>query len=204
MPESPLVQKEVLALTDLEALIAARAKGETETELVFHRRREKEEREFQSASHQRSARYKTEKAALEAEYQERLQTIGQTFDRDTQAVQGEYAQVKQKIDNQAKAERNRAKKAQEESRWQALTMYEAGRDGVVKTRKKDEETLAATRADFEAVQAAAIPVLQRYRRLAGPEPPPTAAEAGVKPADSGAAAPPSQVTTLQEAVKRSD
>ncbi len=69
MPESPLIQKEVAALTDLEAIIAARAKGETETELVFQRRREREEQEFKAAARQLSTRYKTEKAALEAEYQ---------------------------------------------------------------------------------------------------------------------------------------
>jgi hypothetical protein len=208
MPESPLIQKEVRALVDLEALIAARAKGETETELVFHRRREREEREFQSALHQRSARYKTEKAALEAEYQARQQAVVQSFERDSQAVQSEYTQVKQRIDNQAKSERNRAKKAQEESRWQALTMYEAGRDGAVKTRKKDDETLAATRADFEAVQAAALPVLARYRRLAGPEPSTgqeaAMAEPAAAPLPDGETAAPSRVTTLQEAVKRAD
>ena len=64
MPESPLIEKEIAALADLESLIAARAKGETETELAFHRRREKEEHEFQSASSQLSSRYKAEMAAL--------------------------------------------------------------------------------------------------------------------------------------------
>lgn len=70
MPESPLVQKEIAALTDLEALIAERAKGETETELVFHRRREREEHDFRNASRQCAVRFKSEKAALEVEYQQ--------------------------------------------------------------------------------------------------------------------------------------
>ncbi|MGC8638655.1 MAG: FtsK/SpoIIIE domain-containing protein [Isosphaeraceae bacterium] len=221
MPESPLIQKEVLALTDLEALIAARSKGETETELVFSRRTGKEEREFQVASHQRSSRYKTEKAALEAEYQTRLQTILQSFERDTQAVQNEYAQTKHKIDQHAKSERSRAKKAQEEARWQALAVFEAGRDGAIKTRKQDEQTLVLIQADFEAVKAAAIPVIQRYRRLAGPEVASgdwrvasgkgrSAADSSPAAADSSPAAADSELTrhsplvTLQEAVKRTD
>ena len=160
MPESPLVEKEVAALTDLEALIAARAKGETETELVFHRRREKEDHEYRTASRQLSARYKAEKAALEAEYQRTRDEILQAFERENQAVEAEYSQVKQKIEAQSKTERSRAKKAHEETRWQALAMYEAARDGSVKSRKRDEEMLATTRADFENVRAAADPGAQ--------------------------------------------
>ena len=97
-------------------------------------------------------------------------------------------QVKQKIEAQSKKDRSRAKKAQEEIRWQALAMYEAGRDGAVKTRKQDEEVLAATRADFEAVQGAAGPVLERCARLAGPEPSAAAASPAPEP-PAGAADP---------------
>ena len=115
--------------------------------------------------------------------------------------------MKQKIESQAKKDRSRAKKAQEETRWQALAMYEAGRDGTVKARKHDEDVLATSRADFEAVQAAAGPVLERCARLAGPEPPAAAARALGEPSSAatepaGATPESSVVTTLQEAVKR--
>ena len=209
MPESPLIEKEIAALTDLESLIAARAKGETETELAFLRKKEKEEHDFQTASSQLSSRYEAEKAALESEYEQARQAIVQTYERETQAVQAEYAQVKQKIEAQSRKDRSRAKKAQAEIRWQALAMYEAGRDGAVKARKHDEEVLAATRADLEAVQGAAGPVLERCARLSGfelsaaaaspvAEPPAGAADPAVSPAES------SVVGTLQEAVKRAD
>ncbi len=51
MPESPLVQKEAVALTDLEALIADRAKRESETELGFRKRIEQEEAEYKKLAH---------------------------------------------------------------------------------------------------------------------------------------------------------
>ena len=209
MPESPLVQKEVAALTDLESLIAARAKGETETELVFHRRREKDDQEYRTASRQLSSGYKAEKAALEAEYQRTRDEILQAFERENQATGAEYSQVKQKIDAQAKTESRRAKKAHEETRWQALAMFEAARDGIVKSRKRDEEMLASTRADLQNVRDAADPVLERCRSLAGPEPSATALpvpDAETTSADPAATDPgeASQVTTLQQAVKRAD
>src|SRR5208283_996830 len=209
MPESPLIQKEVAALTDLEALIAARAKGETETELVFHRRREREDQEYRAASRQLSSRHKAEKAALEAEYQRTRDEILQAFERQNQATGAEYFQVKAKIDAQAKSERSRAKKAHEETRWQALAMYEAARDGTVKSRKRDEEMLASTRADIQNVRDAAEPVLERCRSLAGPElsaPALPVPDSQTTSADPEATDPgePSQVTSLQQAVKRAD
>ncbi len=168
MPESPLIQKEVAALTDLEAIIAARAKGETETELVFHRRREREEKEFKEASRQLSTQYKTQKAALEAEYQRARQSILQTFERESQAINAEYSQVKQKIDAQARSERSRAKKVNEDARWQAMAMFEAARDSTVKARKRDEALRSAAGTDLETLKEAAEPVLNRCKVLAGP------------------------------------
>src|SRR5208283_1045160 len=135
--------------------------------------------------------------------------ILQAFERVHQATAAEYFQVKAKIDAQAKTERSRAKKAHEETRWQALAMYEAARDGMVKSRKRNEEMLASTRADFQNVRDAAEPVLERCRSLAGPEPSATALpvpDAQTKPADPDAVDPgeAAQVRSLQQAVKRAD
>ena len=129
-------------------------------------------------------------------------------------MQAEYAQAKQKIDDQAKTERSRAKKAQEETRWQALAMYEAGRDGAVKTRKKDEETLAATRATSRPFRPRPA---RSCERCAAPGRPRAglrvqavpATEIDAEPAEAaGRQTPPeqprSQVMTLQEAVKQAD
>jgi hypothetical protein len=209
MPESPLVQKEIAALADLEAIVAARAKGESETELTFRRRRDREEQEYRAAAHQLVARYQAEKQALEAEYQKARENILKKAERETQATQAEYAEVKQKIDARAKSERSRARKAHEETRWQALAVFEAGRDEAVKRRKKDEETLAQTRADFEAVRDAAAPVLERTRRFVAhadslakapvvPVRLPTSDPEATDPGET------SRVMTLQEAVKQAD
>ena len=174
MPESPLIEKEIAALADLEALVAARAKGETETELAFHRRREKEDHEYRSAARQLASRYKAEKAALEAEYQKVRDEILQTFEREAQAIEAEYSQVKQKIDAQAK---NGTRPGQEGPGRDALAGagdVRGRRDGAVKSRKQDEEMLAATRADFEKVRVAADPVLERCRAWPAPSPRPAA------------------------------
>ncbi len=68
MPESPLVQKETVALTDLETLVAARFKGETETELGFRKRIEREEAEYKAAARQLAGKFKVDSESLDAEY----------------------------------------------------------------------------------------------------------------------------------------
>src|SRR5438105_7913295 len=100
MPESPLVQIETHALNDLEALIAARAKGESETELGFRRRIDREEKDYQAAAQQLAAKFKVDLEAMEAEYARTRQAILQTDQRDTQACEAEYTQTKQQIDDQ--------------------------------------------------------------------------------------------------------
>ncbi|QEH37082.1 FtsK-like domain-containing protein [Aquisphaera giovannonii] len=218
MPESPLVRKEIDALNGLEALIAARSKEESETEQVFQRRREREEQEYRASAQKRTSRYKAERSELEAQYNKARDGIGKAADRETQAIKAEYEQALAAIESRLKNERARAKKAMEESGWQALAMYEAARDGAKKTRKADEEALAQSRADFEAVQGAAIPILDRYRKLAGPEPPaatPPASASGIAAggpstapgaADVNATDPgeSTKLTTLQDAIKAAD
>jgi hypothetical protein len=210
MPESPLVQKEIAALADLEALIAARSRSESETEQAFRRRREKEEHDYRSVSERLQATFKAEMEALQAEYRRVKGGIFAAFQRDTQAVEAEFAQVTQKIEAQHKADRSRARKAQEETRWQALAIHESGREAAVKTRKGDEKALAATRADFEAIREHAQPVLARCKGLAGPEPPaaavvPAAATAqAITDPDATDLGEPSKVVTLQESVRHAD
>jgi len=218
MPESPLIQKEVDALADLEGLIAQRAKVETEVEQNFKRRRDREEQEHRQAVQEFSARTKAEAAALQAEYDKVRAAIARKAQADSQAVEAEYAQVRQKLESQLKSERSKAKKASDESRWQSLAMYEAARDNTIKRRKVLDDALAAAIGDLEHLHALADPVLARTARLAGPgevavEPTTTVrAPETEAPAADGAEllappepkGPPNKVELLQEVVRRID
>ena len=142
MPESPLVQKEAVALTDLEALIADRAKRESETELGFRKRIEREEAEYKAVARQLAAKFKVDNESLEAQYARARDEVSQTFQRDTQACKNEYAQAKKQIDDQFKKDQRRAKKAKEETGWQALAFFEGSREEGVKWRRGADVQLA--------------------------------------------------------------
>src|SRR6516162_4606047 len=152
MPESPLVQKETVALADLEALIATRAKGETETETGFRRRIEREETEYRAAARQLAGKYKVDSEALEAEYGRARHDVNETYQRDTQATKNDYAEEKHRIDDQFKKDQRRAKKAKEEAGWQALAVFEGNRDEGIKWRRGTEAKWAGAIDEFHVRQ----------------------------------------------------
>jgi len=191
MPESPLVQKESIALSDLEALIADRAKRESETELGFRRRIDREEAEYKAAARQLAAKFKIDDESLSAQYARARDEVLQTFQRDSQACKNEYAQAKKQIDDQLKKDQRRAKKAKEETGWQALAFFEGSRDEGVKWRRGGD---ANWRAELDALavkKETADFVLHRCGKLAANLPETVASSAPLTPvAEATPAAPP--------------
>jgi len=181
MPESPLVQKETVALTDLETLVAARSKGETETELGFRKRMEREEAEYKGAARQLAGKFKVDSEALKADYDRARNEVIQTYQRTDQAVKDEYAQTKNQIAEQFKKDQRRAKKSKEEAGWQALAFFEGSKDEGTKWRRGVEANWAAAKDDLHMKQEAAEFVLKRCGRLAT-VPLETAAIAATEPA----------------------
>jgi DNA segregation ATPase FtsK/SpoIIIE, S-DNA-T family len=216
MPESPLVQKETVAISDLEALIAARSKGESDTELGFRKRIDREEAEYRATAKHLGDKYKVDSTALEADYSRARDQVVQTFQRDTQATKNEFEQKKKENDEQLKKDSRRAKKTKEEAGWQALAMFEGSRDDGIKWRRATDAKWNEELAFLHQRQADAEWVLKRCGRLANvppggdiSAPPPPDHEA---PADANAAqdentpaatapanapdAPPAEVTPL--------
>jgi DNA segregation ATPase FtsK/SpoIIIE, S-DNA-T family len=191
MPESPLVQIETVALNDLEALIATRAKTESDVELGFRKRVEKEETEYRDTARRLAAKYKVDNEAMEADYARAREQVIQTFQRDTHATKDEYASVKKQNDEQLKKEQRKAKKAKEETGWQALAFFEGSRDEGIKWRRGAEADWSAKISEFHLTQETANFVLKRCGKLATapPQPPATATVEPAVPDATATAAP---------------
>ncbi len=208
MPESPLVQKETVALAELETLIAARAKGESETELGFRKRIDREEVEYRTSAKHLVDKYKVDNAAMEADYSRAKDQVVQTFQRDTQATKNEYEQTKKQIDDQLKKDTRKAKKSKEETGWQALAMFEGQRDEGIKWRRGTEAAWNEEISFLHQKQADAEYVLKRCGRLANAtleEVPATAAAAPVEataPAEAAESAPADAAETGEPPVEQ--
>src|SRR5262249_45456007 len=181
MPESPLVQKETVALSDLEALIAARSKGESDTETGFRKRIEREEAEYRATAKHLADKYRVDSTAMEADYSRAREQVVQTFQRDTQATKSEYEQTKKQADEDLKKETRRAKKKKEETGWQALAMFEGQRDDGIKWRRGTEAAWNEEIAFFHQKQAESEYVLKRCGRLANAPAESAAAAAAIDP-----------------------
>ena len=173
-------------LTDLEALIADRAKRESETELGFRKRIEREETEYKTVVRQLAAKYKVDNESLEAQYGRARDEVSQTFQRDTQACKSEYANTKKQIEEQFKKDQRRAKKAKEETGWQALAFFEGSREEGVKWRRGADSNWHAALDELHLKKDTADYILGRYGRLAANLP---AAEAVTAAPSETAAAP---------------
>ena len=192
MPESPLVQKEAVALSDLESLIADRVKRESETELGFRKRIEREEAEYKATARQLAGKYKVDNESLEAQYGRARDEVSQTFQRDTQACKNDYAQKKKEIDDQFKKDHRRAKKVKEETGWQALAFFEGSKEEGVKWRRRADADWRVVLDELHLKKDTAEFVLNRCGKLAANlpevvEPSPTetpAAPAAAAAADS--------------------
>jgi len=190
MSEPTLDAQEAAALHTLEQLAAERARAEVETERHFRTRREEEERAFQANRTGITATARTDTTETKARYQAARDEIVRKADAETKAVEAEYAEAKRVIAGKANSGRNTAKKRQEETRWQALAVFEAGKDGAIKQFKEHEAEIKAAAEQLEAFKYDAEPVLRRVRRFAP----------AATPADTPADAPAAPIVALHEAI----
>ncbi|MDR3636097.1 MAG: FtsK/SpoIIIE domain-containing protein [Isosphaeraceae bacterium] len=187
MPESPLIQKEVQALRDLERLSAERATAETDTEVAFQSRKDAEAKSFREAHQRLASASKSETEATQTRYQQVRTEIARKADAERKATEAEYAEARARIEARVKSGRKSAKKEMEESKWQALALFEASKDGAVKQFKEAETDLAAAAQEFQVVQEDAAGPLAACRGFA----PKDAAEVplAAPPAEGGSEAP---------------
>jgi DNA segregation ATPase FtsK/SpoIIIE, S-DNA-T family len=192
--EPTLIEREVRALQTFEQLAADRARAEAETEKTFRGRRDEEKRHFQSQRARITTAARTETTETKAKYQAVRDEVIQKAEAETKAVETEYAAARKDVASKANSARSKAKKRQEETRWQALAVFEAGKDGAIKQFKLHELQIKAAAEHVEAVKVNAAPILHRVRRFTPPA-----------PVDAEAlSTPENPIEALQEAIKASE
>lgn len=178
-PSAPrtLIDLEAEAIASLDALIAQRAKEETETEAAFRARRAEEDRVFQLHRQRVTTTAKSDTQQTKAKFEATRAEILSTSDTEIKALKTEYAEAVKNVEGRTQNARNAAKKAQEESRWQALALFEAAKDAAKKRHQENENALADATDRFEFLQARSAPSLARTRWFA---PPPATPEASAE------------------------
>ena len=199
-PPAGLAEREALALRTFEQLAAERARLETETERTFRYRREEEERAYTVERQRIVSIARADTTDTKAKYEAAKAQILRDGDAETRALEAEYAEAKRAVASKAQTARNRAKKRQEETRWQALAMFEAGKDNAIKQFKAHEKQLKEAGELLEDQKLLTAPVLARVRRFAPPKAEPPTAVAPEQPIEAIEAA----LARIEEEVKPID
>ena len=185
--EPTLAEREVLALQTLERLAAERAKAESEVDRAAKARREEEERVATTHRNRVTNQARNDTTETKAKYQAVKDKIAADALSQTKATEAEYAEAKTLVTKRANSARNTAKKKMEEVRWQALAVFEAGKDNSIKQFKAHEAEIKGLVEQTDDFKFRAEPVLQRVRRFAPPVVPPTPPAVVAAPVVEGAA-----------------
>jgi len=184
MSESRLIEKEVSVLRSLEQLSAERARAESLTEQEFLVRKDAEARGAQHALQKLKIAYETESETIRTRYQEVRLGILKQRQTEQQASAAEHAGVRQRIAARYNAGKKSARRGQEDARWQALAVYEAAKDDLIKRFKQTELEIKAASERLQALKDESEPYLHDCRPYAGPSPeplPPPAPDAAPLP-----------------------
>jgi hypothetical protein len=188
MSESRLIEKEAFILRSLEQLSAERAKAESVTEQDFLARKQAEARAAQQALQKLKITFETESETTRTRYQEVRSAILRQRQTEHQATAAEYAGVRQRIAARYNAGKKAARRAQEDGRWQALAVYEAAKDELIKRFKERELETKEAGERLIALREEASPYLDDCRPYAEPGPIPEPIPAP-PPAETGTALP---------------
>ena len=165
-PEPSLAEREVRALHTLERLAAERVKSESDTERGFRHRRDEEDRAYQANKSRITSTARSDTTETKAKYQSVRDSTSAKADAEAKALQAEYAEARRVVVGKSNGARNSAKKKMEEIKWQALAVFEAGKDGAIKQFKLYESELHSTADLLDALKENAEPAASRVRRFA--------------------------------------
>ena len=170
MSEPTLAERELTALQNLERLAAERARAETEAERNNRARREEEDRVSKVNRDRVTNQARTDTTETKAKYQAAKDKIAQDALSQAKAIEAEYAEAKKTVASRANSGRNSAKKKMEEVRWQALAVFEAGKDNSIRQFKVHEAEIKGLAEQIEDFKFQSESILQRVRRYAPPAP----------------------------------
>ncbi len=166
MSEPTLAEREVTILQTLERLAAERARAESVADRENRLRREEEERVAKVNRDRVTTIARNDTTETKTKYQAVKDKIGAEALSQTKAVEAEYAEAKRALAARANSARNSAKKKMEEQRWQALAVFEAGKDNSIKQFKVNETEIKGLAQQLDDFKYQSEPLLNRIRRFA--------------------------------------
>ncbi len=160
-------------LSGLIRLVAERIPDETQIPSAHSARRAAIDKQSQQARKQLDDNYHERRSAMETEFNEAVRRIQQQFESQRSATQNKYESVRNEMVQRFSDADEAAERARQESRWEAMTVFEATKDGPANEVQALEDELDARWQQMQEVQEQAAQRLRKrrqWRTYTDPEP----------------------------------
>jgi len=188
MPDGPISIEEQTLVSSLRRLTAERDEAETTVVRQHRSDRAAAEREIETALREIEERYHRKTADRQAAYEAKRRELIDSSGEQEEKARHQYAGDKFRIGEQADHDETATKRAWDEAKWTADTVYEAQEHNP---QEKFDRTTKALRGQLGALQGTeseAAQLLKRFRQRAPRQAPPITAEADQSPAGADGAA----------------
>jgi S-DNA-T family DNA segregation ATPase FtsK/SpoIIIE len=192
MSEPSLIEREVQVLQDLEKQAAERAAGEARYTGELAARTEAIESEYRTARRTLEQKIAQALKGIQATGENERAALKAQGDADRIKLQKEYETATATAKQKQRSDVSKAKKAFEDTRWQANAVHESGRESVKKHNEQATRELAIDEKTRSDIDAEANGLLDRYKRLIDPN------AAPAQLAESAIVAPPGSDTETPE------
>ncbi|HEV3448387.1 MAG TPA: FtsK/SpoIIIE domain-containing protein [Gemmataceae bacterium] len=127
MTEPVLTSQQRIALQDLYALIAERARREPQIDAEFQARNEAAEKWFQESCHRVITRFEEEKQSSQKEFEETEQRVGKRFKTERAAQEKEWKEAQARITQQFESDSQATKNEYKAARTASAKSFQANR-----------------------------------------------------------------------------
>ncbi len=163
MPQPSLIAREVALVRTLTELSAKRAETENQVSTGHTTRTQTAQREYQDATSGTARRAELDRTATEAEYRQVVRQANAVADNELASTRDSFEKARKRAARLAQAASETAKTTREESKWEALAIFESAGDAAKKQLEDHQSEFSAEAGVFDEVAPLALAWLKRQR-----------------------------------------
>ena len=168
--DRPMIARPAEAITTLTKLASERAVAEARVALDLKDRSELAERTYLDARRTADERHEAEALQANTKHQKSRTNAAARAQNDRAAADQALQLATRKAKGRFASEVNAAQKTSDDIKWEAQTVFDAGRGDAKKRFELDARALAGQVETLTAIREAAEPVFETYKKFAPPAP----------------------------------
>ena len=169
MSHEPLsTVRQLELMRDLQRLADDRAAEEMRLRAARNQGVEEVQQKFSAKREEIDAQWEAARVKATTEQEQQRATADQEYQRELQAAQQEYKELRSEVERKHSQTTQAARQEQQESAWQALTLFEASKDGPQERFQQAARSLRQNVSELKILEQDAARIM-RMRRVRPPK-----------------------------------